>query len=94
MPETPRRRPGLFVVALDSVMIGIVTLDRRDAERRGHLRPETGEAELGYLFLPEAWGRGYAAEACAAALKWFRLSRSSRARRLGAAWAGHEPFRR
>lgn len=29
------------------------------------------EAELGYLFLPEAWGRGYAAEACAAALGWF-----------------------
>src|SRR6202021_3524458 len=29
-----------------------------------------GEAELGYLFLPEAWGFGYAAEACAAALGW------------------------
>ena len=27
--------------------------------------------ELGYLFLPEAWGFGYAAEACAAALGWF-----------------------
>ena len=29
-----------------------------------------GEAELGYLFLPSAWGRGYAAEACAAVLAW------------------------
>lgn len=26
---------------------------------------------MGYLFLPEAWGYGYAAEACAAALDWF-----------------------
>jgi RimJ/RimL family protein N-acetyltransferase len=37
----------------------------------GHVRPAAGEAELGYLFLPEAWGCGYAAEACAAALDWF-----------------------
>ena len=29
----PRRRPGLFVVDLDGAMIGMVTLDRRDAER-------------------------------------------------------------
>jgi RimJ/RimL family protein N-acetyltransferase len=28
-------------------------------------------AELGYMFLPEAWGCGYAAEACTAALDWF-----------------------
>lgn len=26
---------------------------------------------MGYLFLPGAWGYGYAAEACAAALGWF-----------------------
>ncbi|HEX6933510.1 MAG TPA: GNAT family N-acetyltransferase [Streptosporangiaceae bacterium] len=71
VPEVPRRRPGLFVVDLDGAMIGIVTLDRRDAERRGHVRPDAGEAELGYMFLPEAWGCGYAAEACAAALDWF-----------------------
>ena len=51
-------------------MIGVVTLDRRDAERPGHVAPEGGEAELGYLFLPSAWGRGYAAEACAAVLAW------------------------
>jgi RimJ/RimL family protein N-acetyltransferase len=69
LPEVPERRPGLFVVDLDGAMIGIITLDRRDAERR--FRPEGGEAELGYLFLPEAWGYGYAAEACAAALGWF-----------------------
>ncbi|MFF5975104.1 GNAT family N-acetyltransferase [Streptomyces sp. NPDC012769] len=71
MPEVPGRRTGLFVVELDGAMTGMVTLDRRDPGRPGHVRPEAGEAELGYLFLPEAWGRGYAAEACAAALDWF-----------------------
>ncbi len=30
-----------------------------------------GETEFGYLLLPEAWGHGCAAEACAAALGWF-----------------------
>lgn len=68
MPEVPPRRPGLFVVDLDGAMIGIVTLDRRDAD--GHSRQVVGKVELGYLFLPEAWGYGYAAEACAAALEW------------------------
>jgi RimJ/RimL family protein N-acetyltransferase len=71
LPETPDRRPGLFVIELDGAMIGTIELNRRDAEHRSHVRPDAGEAELGYLFLPEAWGRGYAAEACAAALGWF-----------------------
>src|SRR3954462_15272294 len=68
VPEAPRRRPGLFVVDLDGAMIGIVTLDRRDAQRKDHTWPDGGEAELGYMFLPEAWGFGYAEEACAAVL--------------------------
>ena len=71
MPGAPERRPGLFVVDLDGAMIGTITLDRREPESQGHVRPDGGEAELGYLFLPEAWGFGYAAEACAAALDWF-----------------------
>ena len=71
VPEVPGRRPGFFVIDLDGAMIGMITLDRRDAERPGHVRPDAGEAELGYMFLPEAWGRGYATEACAAALDWF-----------------------
>jgi RimJ/RimL family protein N-acetyltransferase len=71
VPDVPRRRPGLFAVDLDGAMIGIVTLERREAERPGHVRPEAGDAELGYLLLPEVWGRGYATEACAAALAWF-----------------------
>jgi RimJ/RimL family protein N-acetyltransferase len=71
VPEVPGRRHGLFVVDLDGAMIGMVTLGRRDAERPGRVRPDGGEAELGYMLLPQAGGRGYAAEACAAALDWF-----------------------
>ncbi|MEE1753086.1 GNAT family N-acetyltransferase [Streptomyces sp. SP18CS02] len=71
VPAVPGRRPGLFVIDLDGAMIGMITLDRREAERPGHVRPEAGEAELGYMLLPEAWGRGYAAEACAAVLGRF-----------------------
>jgi RimJ/RimL family protein N-acetyltransferase len=75
VPEVPGRRPGFFVVEHDGAMIGMVTLDRRDAERPGHVRPGGGEAELGYMFLPEAWGCGYATEACTAALGWFAGAR-------------------
>jgi RimJ/RimL family protein N-acetyltransferase len=71
VPEVPGRRPGLFVIDLDGAMIGMVTFDRRDSGRPGHVRPEAGEAELGYMFLPQVWGCGYAAEACSAALSWF-----------------------
>ncbi|WP_395298362.1 GNAT family N-acetyltransferase [Kitasatospora hibisci] len=75
VPEVPGRRPGLFVIDLDGAMIGVITLDRRDAARPGHVRPDAGEVELGYMFLPQAWGLGYAAEACAAALAWFAAAR-------------------
>lgn len=70
-PDVPGRRPGLFVIDLDGAMIGMITLDRQDVERPGLGLRDTGEVELGYLFLPVAWGHGYAAEACAAALAWF-----------------------
>ncbi|MER7379719.1 GNAT family N-acetyltransferase [Streptomyces lanatus] len=75
VPELPGRRPGLFVIDLAGAMIGMITFDQRDAERPGRVRPDAGEAELGYLFLPEAWGFGYAAEACTAALGWFADAR-------------------
>ncbi|MBO0914246.1 GNAT family N-acetyltransferase [Streptomyces laculatispora] len=71
LPETPGRRPGLFVIELDGAMIGTIELNRRAPEHRSRVRPDAGEAELGYLLLPRAWGHGYAAEACAAALGWY-----------------------
>jgi RimJ/RimL family protein N-acetyltransferase len=68
MPGAPEQWPGSFVVDLDGAMIGQILLRRAT----GHRRPAAaGKADLGYLFLPRAWGFGYAAEACAAALDWF-----------------------
>lgn len=68
LPEVPARRPGNFVVELDGAMIGQILLRRAT----GHSRPAAvGKADLGDLLLPRAWGFGYVAEACAAALDWF-----------------------
>ncbi|WP_439663654.1 GNAT family N-acetyltransferase [Lentzea sp. HUAS TT2] len=66
MPALPGRRTGFFVVALDDALIGMITFDPHH---------ESGEPQLGYLFLPEFWGQGYASEACAAALRWFAAAR-------------------
>lgn len=68
LPAVPERWPGSFVVDLEGAMIGQVLLRRAT----GHRRPAAaGKVDLGYLFLPRAWGFGYAAEACGAALDWF-----------------------
>ena len=66
-PGTPERPPGLFTVELDGAVIGQVILRRA---KELSVPSAAGKAELGYLFLPEAWGFGYAAEACAATLDW------------------------
>lgn len=70
MPEVPGQRPGFFVIEVGGSAIGTLMLDPH-AERPGHIRPDVARTELGYLFLPQAWGHGYATEACAAALDWF-----------------------
>ncbi|TGZ15281.1 hypothetical protein DV517_02540 [Streptomyces sp. S816] len=58
---------GSFVVDLDGAMIGQILLRRAT----GHSRPAAaGKADLGYMFLPRAWGLGYGVEACTAALGW------------------------
>lgn len=67
MPEVPQRWPGSFVVDLDRAMIGQILLRRSAMQRPAAV----GKVDLGYLFLPRAWGFGYATEACAAALGWF-----------------------
>ncbi|MFF5084265.1 GNAT family N-acetyltransferase [Actinoplanes sp. NPDC000266] len=66
LPDVPERWPGSFVVELDGEMIGQVLL-RRPAR---HRPAAVGKVDLGYLFLPRAWGFGYAVEACAAAIGW------------------------
>ncbi|HEY0903408.1 MAG TPA: GNAT family N-acetyltransferase, partial [Marmoricola sp.] len=70
VPPVPGQRAGYFVVDLDGAAIGTVSLTRRAPERSGHLPGSAAEVELSYLFRPEAWGRGYATEACSAVLAW------------------------
>ncbi|MGY4924087.1 GNAT family N-acetyltransferase [Streptomyces sp. 900105755] len=70
VPEVPGRRPGFFVVELDGAAIGTVELNAQSPDAPAE-RLAAGDTHLGYLFLPEAWGHGYAGEACAAALDWF-----------------------
>ena len=69
--EVPGSRAGFFVVERNGVMMGTITLDRRDAGRRGHVAPNSRARALARISPPpEAWGHGYAAEAGAVVLDW------------------------
>lgn len=71
VPEVPGQRAGFFAVEREGATIGTVELNvHAPAPANAHRRPAAGTA-LGYLFLPGVWGRGYATEACTAALGWF-----------------------
>lgn len=67
---TPGRQTGVFAVESAGEFIGLVTLDRRDRERPGHVSESANEVEVSYTFLPASWGKGYASEAVAAVLAW------------------------
>lgn len=70
MGAVPGERAGFFVVELDGATVGFVTLDPHRAESPGHVCPEQGELDLGYMFVAEVWGHGLATEAGAAVLRW------------------------
>lgn len=72
----PRHRPGCFVVRerASGSFVGVVELDRRDADRPGKMRPGGGDLEVSYSLLPQSWGRGYAEEATRAVLTWASIA--------------------
>lgn len=70
MPEVPMAYPGHFAVEEDGLFLGTVTVDRRPRSRPGHLTSGGHELEVSYTFLPDAWGRGYAAESVGSVLLW------------------------
>lgn len=70
LPSVPVRRVGEFAVEANGTFVGTVSIDRRDPERPGHVRPEGNEVEVSYTLLPVHWGNGYATEAVEAAIAW------------------------
>ncbi|GAA3669972.1 GNAT family N-acetyltransferase [Nonomuraea antimicrobica] len=63
--------PGSYVIADHTTdrLIGTLMLDRRPAERPGHVTEEGGELELSYVLRRGAWGAGLAYEAATVALR-------------------------
>ncbi|MFI9629427.1 GNAT family N-acetyltransferase [Streptomyces sp. NPDC052042] len=63
--------PGTYVIADKETdrFIGTLVLDRRAADRPGHVTTEGGELELSYLLRRGTWGAGLAFEAATAVLR-------------------------
>lgn len=66
------RTPGSFVVTRADTgdFVGTVGLNRRDADRPGHIQPAGLELEISYVLTPRQWGHGYATESVEAVLTW------------------------
>ncbi|MQA64011.1 MAG: GNAT family N-acetyltransferase [Actinophytocola sp.] len=64
-------KPGTYVIADNATdrLIGTLMLNRRSADRPGHVTEDGEELELSYLLRRSAWGAGLAFEAAAAALR-------------------------
>lgn len=64
-------KPGSYVIADNATnrLIGTLMLDRRSADRPGHLTEEGEELELSYVLRRSMWGMGLAFEAATVALR-------------------------
>lgn len=63
-----------FLPAQDAVRLAVCL--KEDAAPFGYVTVEGAAHDLGYGFLPETWGRGYATEACAALIGRLRAERA------------------
>ncbi|MER6942776.1 GNAT family N-acetyltransferase [Nonomuraea sp. NPDC000554] len=63
--------PGSYVIADNTTnrLLGTLMLDRRSAERPGHVTEDGEELELSYVLRRSAWGAGLAFEAATVALR-------------------------
>lgn len=76
MPHQPGDRPGFFVIGTVGEVAGIVTIDpfAGDAAEQapvGVSAPAGVSAVLGYMLLPEFWGRGIATTAGGLVVGWW-----------------------
>jgi RimJ/RimL family protein N-acetyltransferase len=63
--------PGSYVIADNTTdrLLGTLGLDRRSADRPGHVSEDGEELELSYVLRRSAWGAGFAFEAATVALR-------------------------